>query len=261
MGVALIDGDIVAFRAAAAAQREGAVWDEGDEPSPPTADAKGAARAACQTIETWRRLGRCKDAIVCFTGRENFRKRVLPSYKHNRAGKSKPLAYVYTVNAVCERFNTHTIEGLEADDLLGILATNGKHDGAIVMTLDKDLRTIPAVHMNPLKERHPVLITPEQADHKWMLQTLTGDPTDGYAGLPNVGAKRALALLPRDGLVKDLWPAVVKAYAAKGLPESEAISQARMARILRASDYKHKSGEIAMWHPRAPEWIKLREEN
>jgi DNA polymerase-1 len=88
-------------------------------------------------------LAGCKRAVVCFTGINNFRRRLLPTYKSNRVA-GKPLVYHETVQAVAERYRTERMEGLEADDLLGILATTlPKYAGAVVVSIDKDMRTFP----------------------------------------------------------------------------------------------------------------------
>ena len=87
--------------------------------------------------------------------------------------------------------------------------------------------------------------------HYWhMMQTLTGDSTDGYSGCPGCGPKTAekiLAPLVPD----DYWKAVVKAYSAAGLSEDEALVQARVARICWASDYDFKKKKVKLWNPPA----------
>jgi 5'-3' exonuclease len=48
---------------------------------------------------------------------------------------------------------------------------------------------------------------------------MAGDQTDGYAGIPGIGIKRAAALLDENG---DTWKTVVDAFAEKDLDESVA---------------------------------------
>jgi hypothetical protein len=253
--IALIDGDIVAYRAAIGMQTRHA-W--GDGVVSHDVDPQQAANAALQTIEAWMALARCTDAIVAFTGKDNFRKRILPTYKANRAGNVKPLAFRPTVEAVEAAFPTRTVYGLEADDLLGILATRDTYSDAIVLSLDKDLRTIPGRHMNPLKDTKPVLRSVYAADAQWLTQALTGDTSDGYTGIPRVGPKKAEAILGGDiravALLKQtataLWPRVVAAYVKAGLTEDTALTQARVARILRNEDYDKVTKEVILWAPR-----------
>jgi len=260
--IALIDGDIVAYRAAVGMQKN---HNWGDGVVSAEVDPREAASAALQTIEAWMRLAGCTDALVAFTGKDNFRKRVLPTYKANRAGNVKPIAYRPTVEAVEAAFECRTIRGLEADDILGILATRDAYSDAIVVSLDKDLRTIPGRHLNPLKETRPVVRSVYAADAQWLMQTLTGDTSDGYAGIPRVGPKKAEAILGGDvkavALRREtavaLWPRVVAAYVKAGLTEAVALQQARVARILRNEDYDKVTKEVLLWHPKTPERLSL----
>jgi len=65
---------------------------------------------------------------------------------------------------------------------------------------------------------------------KWhLIQTLAGDQTDGYSGVPGIGIKRAVALFEEDGYT---WKTVVKAFEDKDLTEDDALMNARLARIL-----------------------------
>ena len=224
-----------------------------------------AARAAIETIVAWQALSRCSDCIVAFTGRDNFRKRVLPTYKANRAGKVKPIAYAHVVERVSFYFETRCVEGLEADDVLGILATTETYSDAIILTVDKDLRTIPARHFNPLKDTKPVLRSEYAADAQWLMQALTGDPSDGYTGIPGIGPKKAEKLLGGDIRQlaaqrcgpRTLWSRVLAAYHAAKLTEDDALVQARVARILRRCDYDKITKEVLLWHPTTPVRIPL----
>ena len=77
------------------------------------------------------------------------------------------------------------------------------------------------------------------------MQTLTGDPTDGYSGCPSIGKVSAERILKDNST----WQAVVDTYKKKKLSEDAALQQARVARILRASDYDFKKKEIKLWLP------------
>jgi DNA polymerase I len=158
----------------------------------------------------------------------------------------------------------HLIEGLEADDVMGILATTDKYsDRAVIVSIDKDMRTIPGRHLNPAKDTRIVTVTPDEADYAWMTQTLVGDSSDGYKGCPGVGPVGAYKILPALGRrsegewLKRAWPLVVSAFAGKKLSEDDALMQARMARILRRSDYDKTTKEVILWHPTTPTRIGL----
>ena len=169
----------------------------------------------------------------------------------------KPLAYVQTVQKITSEFETRQVEGLEADDLIGIMGTRPQYEGAVMVSLDKDFRTIPGIHFNPSKERKPVAVTLPQADRAWMYQTLIGDSTDNYKGCPGIGPKKADAFLRHPSVnapLEFLWSFVVNAFRSKGLTERDALVQARVARILRDEDYNKTTKEVRLWHPTAPEW-------
>jgi DNA polymerase-1 len=245
---ALIDGDIVCYRAAVVQQTQ-FNWDRDTTTVALSGSPQEAAETAVQLVRAWTKLAGCRQATVCFTGTDNFRRRLLPSYKANRTS-GKPLVYQETVMAVEERFRTERVNGLEADDLLGIMATSDRHrDNAVVVSIDKDMRSFPGVHLNPMKETKPVIQTLTEADYWWLLQTLMGDAIDGYVGIPGVGAVKAAGILEGTRSVDVMWPKVVKAFQAKKLTESAALVQARVARILRHEDYDRAAKEILLWHP------------
>lgn len=161
---------------------------------------------------------------------------------------------------VHEAFETFEREGLEGDDILGILAT--RKQGAkerIIVSIDKDLKTIPGNLYNYGKpEMGVTVISEDQANYNHLYQTLTGDTTDGYPGCPGIGPKTAAKILDPflttvegetwfdDSLA---WAAVEKAYRKAGLSEDVALMNARVARILRADEYDYKKKEVILWQP------------
>ena len=89
-------------------------------------------------------------------------------------------------------------------------------------------------------------IEPEEGRRWHLIQTLAGDQTDGYAGAPSFGIKRAVTLFEEEGYN---WKAVVKAFASKDLSEDIALQNARLARILTVDDYDFKSKQPILWDP------------
>jgi len=82
---------------------------------------------------------------------------------------------------------------------------------------------------------------------KWhLIQTLSGDQTDGYGGVPGIGVKRAEALFEESGYS---WKTVVKAFKDKDLSEEDALVNARLARILTVDDYDFKTRAPILWDP------------
>lgn len=255
MTIALIDADIIAYQASASSQ-EDIDWSDGETGL--TVDTQTAIATAKRLVTEWTQGANCKTPVLCFSTAPNFRYTVLPSYKSGRKDKPKPEAYGSVVKALEETYKTFRIAGLEADDVMGILSTSDRYAGAVVVTLDKDLQTVPCTLFRPGKDIAPRRIRVPMADRFWMLQTLMGDPTDGYSGCPSIGPKRAEAILADAGLnLHDQWRAVVKTYESKGLTEEDALQQARVARILRRTDYDKDNQEITLWHPSHPTTLSL----
>ncbi len=189
------------------------------------------------------------DVLIAFSDSLNFRHSVLPSYKSNRK-KRKPVAYKAVRDYCRHTYKCLTLPTLEADDTLGILATGGCLYGLsgdrVVVTVDKDLKSVPCNLFNP---QHPedgvVAISEQEADRNHLTQSLMGDTTDGYSGCPGIGAKRAERILDAD----PTWAAVLNAYEKAGLSEDEALKQARVARICRQSDYDIENKKVKLWQP------------
>lgn len=257
MATALLDGDIIAYRAASVLKVN--AWDPTQKDPLSEAEAIGTAKT---TAENWQYAAGCDQSIICLTGTENFRYRVLPTYKSNRSGKPPPDTLAAVKAALGAMPNARLVEGLEADDLMGIMLTNGRYPDAVCVTLDKDLRTIPGRHLNPIPKpgakANPILtVTAADGLVWWLTQTLIGDKVDGYVGCPGIGPVNAALILKGTPTVQALWPKVVAAFVGKGLTEADALVQARVARILHASDYDRVEKRIGLWSPTSPHWIPL----
>ena len=135
------------------------------------------------------------------------------------------------------------IPSLEADDALGIIQTKNPEADHIIVSPDKDMRQIPGRLYN-LEEL--ITVTPEEGKRWHLIQTLAGDQTDGYAGCPGIGVKKAEALFDKQG---ESWQTVVAAFEKAGLDEETALLNARLARILQSTDYDHSTGTVRLWTP------------
>ena len=131
-------------------------------------------------------LGCFDDSILFFTDSINFRKRIDPAYKGHR-NRKKPCGYRRVINKLKEEYNVVVMPELEADDALGIYAT--KEQGHIICSPDKDMRQIPGELYD--FSNAVVTITKEEGEHWHYIQTLAGDQTDGYSGVPGFGVKRS----------------------------------------------------------------------
>ena len=187
------------------------------------------------------------DYIVALTDTNNFRKEILPTYKSNRKDKRKPMTLKALRDYVIKKHNGVVWKNLEADDILGIMSTEPTDEERIVISIDKDLKTVPCnLSVDGLSVEN---ITQRMADYWFMIQTLTGDKVDGYDGIEGVGIKTAEKLIQKYTNVPllDLWKIVKKIYVEKGYTEAEALQQARVAHILRHGEYNKKTGEVKLW--------------
>ena len=178
----------------------------------------------------------------------NFRMEVDPTYKISRGGR-KPLCYWPLEKWLQETYICIWRPRLEADDVMGILATGPNTVDPVMVSDDKDLKTIPG----KLWRGDELINTSlEEADFNWLFQTLTGDATDGYSGCPGVGPVTAVKILKKEAS----FAAVVKAYEKAGLTAEDALRNARLARILRYEDWDRDNLKVKLWQPNHTEDTK-----
>ena len=185
------------------------------------------------------------EMILYFSSPENFRKKIYPDYKGHR-NRRKPLGYRRLVNYCRDNYTFVCRDGLEADDAIGIDATNPRYASLdnIVVSPDKDMKQIPGVLWNLTDEVEE--ITKEDGDRWHLIQSLAGDPTDGYAGCPGIGVKRALDLLNKHD---SKWEAICQAFRERGLSDDDALINARLAKILQHENYDYDREEPILWTP------------
>ena len=180
------------------------------------------------------------ELVLFFSDSRNFRKKIYPEYKGHR-NRKKPCGYRRVISELKKTYEVIRMPELEADDAMGIYAT--AHTGNIIVSPDKDMRQIPGKLFN-LEE--VIEITPEEGMKWHLVQTLAGDQTDGYSGVPGIGIKRAVALFEEHGYT---WDTVVKAFADKDLDEEVALTNARLARILTYENYDPQEHKVIPWTP------------
>jgi len=181
--------------------------------------------------------------------RKYFRHNILPTYKSNRQKREGPMLVGFLKKKMAEKYTTYCIKNLEADDILGILATDEFliPEDCVLVSIDKDLQTIPGKHYNPNKPDDGInWISEDLSNENHLRQTLVGDTSDGYGGCPGVGPVSA-------GKIKlhgdKAWSNVVTAYLKAGKTERDALIQSRLARILRTENYSFETKEITLWNP------------
>jgi DNA polymerase-1 len=233
---ALIDADYLAYQAAAWAHSYQASLDE-------------LVERLEADLKKWVTGAFCSTSIALWScdREDNFRRGCYELYKAHRTG-TPPAMLEDAKRAVDEIVDRSLrIDHLEADDLIGILATNGKVSNPVMVSVDKDLRQIPGWHFNPNKEDFPVFVREDEALSFFCLQWITGDSTDGFKGLPGVGPAKGRKLLD----VYEGGPVLnaVMAYLDKGVSVEDMLAQARCARILRAEDFNPDDRTPILWTP------------
>lgn len=272
----LVDADIIAFKFSSAAETK---HDWGDGVITKTVEPiEKVTPKIDEYLADLKEKLKADEMIICLScsHEENFRLSVLESYKGNRDYDNRPALLTPVKEYLAQAYRTYARPTLEADDVMGILSTHGKivEGRRIIVSEDKDMKTIPGWLYNPNKDKKPWLVSPEEADYWHLYQTLVGDATDNYKGCPGVGPEKAESSLkgllkpspihkeitrgPNKGTVKTTWemvPAespwdvVVSWYAKAGLTEEDAVVQARVARICRSSDYNFQDKKVILWHP------------
>ena len=236
----LIDADFIVYKCCAACETE---IDYGEDVIFVTSNFSDAYKAVTTEIsKITSHFGGFAEPILFFSDTKNFRKKISPDYKGHR-NRKKPCGYKRVINNLRIEYNVVTMDELEADDVMGIYAT--KHPGNVIVSPDKDMRQIPGKLYNLDDTTY---ITPEEGARWHLIQTLAGDQTDGYSGVPGIGVKRAETLFNKEGYS---WQTVVKAFEDKGLTEEDALLNARLARILTIEDYDTEQNEPKLWTPEA----------
>lgn len=220
----LVDFDPTVYKASSASEEE---LEFSPEVTVVTGDFRRAKQIVEQEIRNLYNRFDTDRAIFFLTSSTNFRKEVDPTYKGNRL-KRKPAGYRKLKEWAKTQFHCLEQEGLEADDLIGIEVTGGHHENFVLCSPDKDMEQFACRIWNGRLE---FTQSPEKAELKRWHQALTGDPTDGYVGIPGVGPKKADAILSK---VKDgkYYEAVRDAFIQAGYTEEDAIRNIRLATIL-----------------------------
>lgn len=161
----------------------------------------------------------------------NFRKQLSDEYK----AKRKRNNYVGMVRAYYAKGIAIWSDTLEADDLIADRAKEIGLDKCLVISIDKDLKTIGGyywsyyqqkvkdengefivdengISLKEYKQKQVMAISPKDADNFFWGQMLMGDSADGIKGVKGIGAKRAEKLLEA---TKCNFVAVARQYLEK----------------------------------------------
>ena len=228
-GKVLIDGDIIAYRAAFSTE------DQLEQ------DTKEKVENLVNSIldETIDLpFPEPSEYQVFLTGRTNFRFDVAIShpYKGNRAAKDKPKYLRAAREHMIDKYDAIVSVDEEADDLLakGAAALNY---WCVVASVDKDMLQLPCWHFNFGKNTWSK-VGELDGLHFFYTQILTGDAADNIKGLKGIGPKKAEVLMKDVTDEASMWAVVVKAYDGD---VTRIIENARLLWLRRYDDQ--------MWEP------------
>ena len=243
----LVDGDILLY--VCSTQMEQPIKWDSDTWTLHASESQTINKFA-DTITYYSEILLCKDVVIALSSKTNFRKKIYPLYKFSRRNNRKPLTFTPLREWVKKNYKTYEMSYLEADDVLGILATSDMIKGdKVILTKDKDLKTVPSTIWFMQGDDYTI-IDEDEANYNHMLQSLQGDSSDGYSGCPSIGKVTAEKILKQlKGDTKAMWKAVVKRYEMNKLDKKYALMQARLARIIRASDYNFERRRPRLWLP------------
>lgn len=222
---ALIDGDIVAYRCAAAHESDDlglAIW---------------------QTDELVRRILAGVDASdhsIWLSGDDNFRYRIYPAYKANRIGKPRPVHWEPIKQHLVLNWDAKVSYGCEADDRLG--CEQEAEGRTVICSIDKDLKQIPGLHYNFVKQEIFV-VTQERANYFFWTQMLVGDKSDNVVGVPGIGVIKAARILENsDNIPESVLSEYVHSFWETGIPQFKL--NAKLLRIWKKPEDEHWEQEL-----------------
>ena len=195
MSLVLVDGHYYAYRSFYA------IAHLTNSKGEPTNAAFGFTSALLRMAED---LKPARGAVIFDGGVPQERLDTHPEYKANRKetpeALEKQIPLLYEV-AQALGWQTISIEGEEADDVIASYCCAADGDPCIVATNDKDLMVLAArgVKIYQPKSEGFELLGPAEVETKWgvspdqvpELLALTGDASDNFPGIPGVGPKTA----------------------------------------------------------------------
>ena len=240
----LIDGDVLAYQSAFIAQAniqwEGELWTT-------HSDLALAKNWVIERFEMFKEKTGADAFVIAISDKNNFRRKLNPLYKANRRSKFAPIGLSPMRDWMAEEYGTVIYPNLEADDTIAIMATDLTPDEErIIVSIDKDFKSVPCTFYDFNRDEiHDVSV--EDANKYHLMQTMAGDPVDGYKGIPGVGVVKAMRLLDKNGAN---WDTVLKAYSDAQLTEEEALTNAWMAYLIQHKEFDPVNQQLKyLWMP------------
>jgi 5'-3' exonuclease len=131
----------------------------------------------------------------------NFRKKIVSSYKIGRKGKPLPNFYNEIKEYITLNWGGYGIGGYETDDVIISLWKKCKEEypftEVLVASMDKDLRQYPITFFDTYYNRFGEVTEVSESDANYNLwkQVIMGDSTDSIGGAKGKGLKKAESVL------------------------------------------------------------------
>jgi len=225
---AIVDGDVLVYRAAFATQDK-----------PPEEAENVINQLMDYVIGQTIMFPHGDNFFVWLTGRGNFRYDLAKTqeYKGNRRDNVKPAHYQHIREYLQTEWGAQVTEGCEADDAISIEAYRGDLESTVIVSVDKDMLTIPCWNFNFVTSTW-VKNTHWESLLFLYEQILTGDRTDNIIGIHGIGPKKAQKILEGATTEKELFQRCVEAYEGR---VERVIENGRLAHL------QKYEGEI--WEP------------
>ncbi len=268
----LYDGDIFSFQAASLSEYIH-WWDDSIVTlQSDFGEAKRIAKSAIKKVKDDLQLDKIVFTKSC-SSRKYWRHDLLPSYKGKRTDRP-PLVLKDLKDWLFEEYESLEITNLEADDVMGIKATDPNYYPEyrkIIVSEDKDMKTIPAWIYNPKKDYQEWKQSNKDANRFHAMQAIAGDVTDGYGGVKGMGedaawkwldakyeyeeSTRILKSGKRKGEAETRWVKVdptntytawLSLFLKAGQSQEEAETMWKVSRILRYTDYEYSTKKVTI---------------
>ncbi|MEE8388566.1 MAG: DNA polymerase I [Acidiferrobacterales bacterium] len=184
-------------------------------------------------------------AVVFDAKGKTFRNDLYPQYKANRPPMPEDLRpQVAWVHKVVEAMglNLLVVEGVEADDVIGTLATQAADEGrqVTISSGDKDLMQLVNQRVNMVDTMKDVIYDHDGVVAKFGVPpdrmidylTLVGDTSDNIPGVPGVGPKTAVKWLQQFGALDDIIAHAEKIKGKVGENLRNSLDQIPLSRAL-----------------------------
>lgn len=154
----------------------------------------------------------CEDYKGFLTGKGNFRESIAVTvpYKGQRIAE-KPVHLQALRDHLVSSWGFEVVQGIEADDAVGIAAYAVPEDQSIMVHIDKDLNQFRGWHYN-YRKKEKYYVSEFEGLTAFYTQILTGDRIDNIVGLKGIGPVKAKRILEECTNENELYQAVLKAY-------------------------------------------------